>query len=122
MSAKNPRNPPVEGAGAGPGLRLYSARIEERRTAGHYLRGRNPGLPDASPFYSMLCYAVLMDGGFVRKKPGSRAAPLTADSIAAFICWLTAHNSLALHRLHRVCFYDAEPMKGKLQIPLQGES
>ena len=68
----------------------------------------------------MLCYAVLIDGGFVRKKLGSRAAPLDTDSVAAFVAWLTSHESLSAHRLHRIYFYDAEPMKGKLQIPLQG--
>src|SRR5690606_10386090 len=65
-------------------------------------------------------YAVLLDGGFVRKKLGSQAAPLSAESVEAFVHWLTAHASLAPHRLHRIYFYDAEPMKGKLQIPLQG--
>ncbi|MFA7666522.1 MAG: NYN domain-containing protein [Burkholderiaceae bacterium] len=69
----------------------------------------------------MLSYAVLIDGGFIRKKLGSRASPLTAQSVEAFISWLELHSALKPHRLHRVYFYDAEPMKGKLQTPLQGD-
>lgn len=68
----------------------------------------------------MLSYAVLVDGGFLRKKLGSKANPLTPESVEAFVTRLRAHDSLKDHRLHRIYFYDAEPMKGKLPIPLQG--
>lgn len=50
-----------------------------------------------------------MDGGFVRQKVGSTAAPLDAKRAGGLIDWIAGHSCLSGCRLHRVYFYDAAP-------------
>lgn len=65
-------------------------------------------------------YAILIDAGFLKRKIGSRQTPATADSIANFCNRLTARPELENFRLHRIYYYDAEPLAGKQLIPLSG--
>jgi hypothetical protein len=52
----------------------------------------------------VLRYAVLLDGGFVRRKLGTAAKPVTAHDVGALIASLSALPELAEMRLHRVYF------------------
>lgn len=68
----------------------------------------------------MVPFAILMDGGFVRQKVGSSSAPLDAKRVGELIDWIAKHPVLDGCRLHRVYFYDARPLDGAVQRPLQG--
>lgn len=68
----------------------------------------------------MRSYAILIDGGFVRKKLGSARAPLTAAMIEGLIRWIGKSQYLESHHLHRVYFYDARPLEGTVSVPLNG--
>lgn len=68
----------------------------------------------------MGCYAVLVDGGFIRRKLGSAANPMTASGFEAFLNALGGHAALADHKLHRVYFYDAAPLEITKAKPLSG--
>lgn len=70
----------------------------------------------------MSCYAVLVDGGFIRRKLGSAAHPMTAAALNAFLTALGSHAALADHKLHRVYFYDAAPLEALKEKPLAGGS
>jgi uncharacterized LabA/DUF88 family protein len=66
-------------------------------------------------------YAILLDGGFVRRKLGSMKEPATADSFKLLINGLGAIEPLCNMRLHRVYYYDATPLETEHQKPLGGE-
>ena len=68
----------------------------------------------------MSCYAVLVDGGFIRRKLGTAAHPMTAAALNAFLTALGSHAALADHKLHRVYFYDASPLEATKEKPLAG--
>lgn len=68
----------------------------------------------------MVPFAILMDGGFVRQKIGSTGAPLDARRVGGLIDWIGGHSRISGYRLHRVYFYDARPLDGSLEKPLQG--
>lgn len=68
----------------------------------------------------MSCYAVLVDGGFVKRRLGSEQQPLTAQILQEFLTALGAHEALARHSLHRVYFYDAAPLNEVKRRPLNG--
>lgn len=83
-----------------------------------------PRLPAATynkPHMS-LCYAVLVDGGFVKRKLGNAAHPMTSEVLGKFVDTLAAHPSLSSLRLHRIYFYDAAPLTQSVQKPLGGPS
>jgi len=65
-------------------------------------------------------YAILIDGGFVRRKLGSRLAPLDAGGIASFLNVLRSHEALSGMCLHRIYWYDAPPLSIKVRRPLAG--
>lgn len=67
-----------------------------------------------------LSYAVLVDGGFIRRRLGSQATPFSAQDFEQFAEALDAHPRLAGHHLHRIYFYDAVPLTGQKKKPLQG--
>ncbi|MGB7181458.1 MAG: hypothetical protein WBD51_05945 [Burkholderiaceae bacterium] len=71
---------------------------------------------------SMPTFAVLLDGGFVKRKLGSADSPFGADAASALCAWLKAHPLLADFRLHRIYFYDAKPLEGSKKKPLGGGS
>lgn len=67
-----------------------------------------------------ICYAILVDAGFVKRKLGSREKPMDADDFEKFIDRVTAHADLDGLRLHRVYVYDAAPLNEKVVKPLGG--
>lgn len=68
----------------------------------------------------MRSYAVLVDGGFIKRRLGTEEQPFTADDFASFLEQLRAHPSLQGCVLHRVYFYDAAPLNEKKRKPLNG--
>jgi uncharacterized LabA/DUF88 family protein len=68
----------------------------------------------------MPSYAVLVDGGFIRRRLGSQASPFAAKDFEQFAAALDAHSRLAGQALHRIYFYDAVPLTGQKTKPLQG--
>lgn len=67
-----------------------------------------------------LSYAMLLDGGFLRRKLGSAKSPATAHAIAEFTRSVQRLPCLAGMRLHRVYYYDAKPIDGVASVPLGG--
>ena len=65
-------------------------------------------------------YAVLMDGGFIRRKLGSQSRPMTALDVSRFLDRLKAHTALANLVLHRIYWYDAQPLESSARRPLRG--
>ncbi|MEJ0036480.1 MAG: NYN domain-containing protein [Gammaproteobacteria bacterium] len=65
-------------------------------------------------------YAVLIDGGFIKRKLGSRLQPMTISHVSTFLDRLKAHQALKGLRLHRVYWYDALPLQGSAWRPLRG--
>jgi len=67
-----------------------------------------------------ISYAMLLDGGFVRRKLSTANSPVDAAGIAAFTKAVTAFPCIAGMRLHRIYFYDAKPLEGRAMMPLGG--
>lgn len=65
-------------------------------------------------------YAILIDGGFVKHKLGSRAKPTTATQITELVTKIKQHECLSGHELHRVYYYDSRPLEDVVDRPLQG--
>ncbi len=73
----------------------------------------------------MRSYALLLDGGFVKRKLESK--PLTKmtveeaiESLSAFVAGLKTHAHLKDHLLHRGYWYDASPLSRSLTHTLYG--
>ena len=68
-------------------------------------------------------YAVLMDGGFIKKKLQQRNSHFpTVAEIEAEVQRIKINPHLAASTLLRVYFYDAPPAAGLLKNPLDGSS
>lgn len=67
-----------------------------------------------------LCYAVLLDAGFLKYQLGKPGHPIEAGDIEAFVERIKARPELAGMRLHRVYFYDSKPLEGSTTNPLDG--
>ncbi len=65
-------------------------------------------------------YAVLIDGGFIKRKLGSHAEPMTLAQVTVFIDRLKAHAALEGMVLHRIYWYDAPPLESSAKRPLKG--
>jgi uncharacterized LabA/DUF88 family protein len=65
-------------------------------------------------------FAILLDGGFLRRKLGTTRHPVDANRISAFTARVIALPCVAALRLHRIYFYDARPIEGVATIPLGG--
>jgi NYN domain len=65
-------------------------------------------------------YAVLIDAGFLKRKLGSQAHPLGLQGVCAFLARLRAHKAVSSLTLHRVYWYDAPPLEGRVVKPLLG--
>lgn len=64
-------------------------------------------------------YAVLVDGGFIKRKLQNRHKHFpTVAEIQTEVDRIKAHQLLAAHSLLRVYFYDAPPASGKLKNPI----
>lgn len=70
---------------------------------------------------NMGSFAVLVDGGFIKRRLGNPQTPFAAEDFSAFLSALCQHKTLAAHTLHRVYFYDAAPLMERRRKPLNGE-
>ena len=68
----------------------------------------------------MLSYAVLVDGGFVKRKLGSVVRPAGIVAIRELLRKISEADCLKGMRLHRVYYYDAKPLDGSEEKPLGG--
>jgi hypothetical protein len=55
----------------------------------------------------MLSYAILIDGGFAKRKLGSSRRPVTPQSFSDLVTVLQAKPALNEMRMHRVYHYDS---------------
>ena len=67
-------------------------------------------------------YAILLDAGFLKRRLGSSTDPVTAKRVVEFTETIAKRKELENHTLHRIYYYDAEPMKGIKPIPLTGSA
>lgn len=65
-------------------------------------------------------YAVLIDGGFVIRKLGTKAKPAQARQVQELVESICAHEALRSDRLHRAYFYYASPLTAEGEKPLRG--
>lgn len=65
-------------------------------------------------------YAILIDAGFIKRKIGSIDTPLTAKKVVEFTGKIKARDELKDLFLHRIFYYDAEPLTTKKPKPLTG--
>ena len=65
-------------------------------------------------------YAILLDGGFIRRKLGTRSKAADAAGIISFVTSVQRLSCVADMRLHRVYLYDAKPIEDVAKIPLGG--
>ena len=65
-------------------------------------------------------YAILIDGGFAKRKLGSAVRPATAQDFACLVQKLQATAPLDAMRLHRVYYYDSVPLETAHDKPLNG--
>jgi uncharacterized LabA/DUF88 family protein len=65
-------------------------------------------------------YAILIDAGFLKRKLGSQERPLSANRVVQFTNTLRERPELASAKLHRIYYYDAEPLQVKKPKPLTG--
>lgn len=67
-----------------------------------------------------LSYAMLLDGGFVRRKLSAPQHPVTEGSVGVLTSSVQAMECLSGMRLHRIYFYDARPLETSADVPLGG--
>lgn len=68
-------------------------------------------------------YAILVDGGFIKKKLSNRQKPIPSiDDIQAEFERIRNHSKLDGLSLLRIYFYDAPPATGKLTNPIDGSN
>lgn len=65
-------------------------------------------------------YAMLLDGGFLRRKLGTPQSPADAARISKFTAEASALPCLHGMRLHRIYFYDSRPLDTSQDKPLGG--
>jgi uncharacterized LabA/DUF88 family protein len=65
-------------------------------------------------------YALLLDGGFLRRKLGTPPRRVEATDISLFTTRVSALPYLVGMRLHRIYFYDSRPLESREQKPLGG--
>ncbi|MDR0672890.1 MAG: NYN domain-containing protein [Zoogloeaceae bacterium] len=65
-------------------------------------------------------YAILIDGGFVKRKIGSAKCPATSAGFKNLIDDIIALPELQAHHLHRAYYYDSAPLTSQEQKPLGG--
>lgn len=67
-----------------------------------------------------VCYAVLLDAGFLRYQLGKPGHPISAKEIETFVDKIKQRPELTGMRLHRIYFYDSKPLEGSDKNPLDG--
>jgi hypothetical protein len=65
-------------------------------------------------------YAILVDGGFVRRKLGTRTKPAGLEDLRQLPLRIGRHPALAGMWLHRTYYYDAQPLTQSVDRPLNG--
>ncbi|MBW8461291.1 NYN domain-containing protein [Acidovorax sp.] len=65
-------------------------------------------------------FAVLIDGGFAKRKLGNAKTPATADDFQRLVGAICATSELENMRLHRVYYYDSVPLESTEKKPLNG--
>ncbi len=65
-------------------------------------------------------FAILLDAGFLKRKLGSKNNPVTTNQVVEFTKTIAKRKEFEAYTLHRIYYYDAEPMAGKKPIPLTG--
>ena len=65
-------------------------------------------------------YAILIDGGFAKRKLGTSIVPATANDFQNLIVALQAQPELQGSLLHRVYYYDSTPLLSAHAKPLNG--
>ncbi len=65
-------------------------------------------------------FAILIDGGFAKRKLGNAKTPATADDFKRLVDAITDEPALEHMRLHRVYYYDSVPLESTEAKPLQG--
>ena len=65
-------------------------------------------------------FAILIDAGFIKKKLGSQENPMTTQQVVDFTDKIIARPELSNYELHRIYYYDAEPMATSKPKPLTG--
>jgi uncharacterized LabA/DUF88 family protein len=68
----------------------------------------------------MLHYAILIDGGYAKRKLGTAKAPAKAEHFVNLINALQGQAALSGMRLHRVYYYDSVPLESAHTRPLGG--
>lgn len=71
------------------------------------------------PHNSRKKYAILLDGGFLKRKLGSKNSPASAVDIANFTDKIQQDDRLKELELYRIYYYDAPPFSGKRSKPLR---
>jgi uncharacterized LabA/DUF88 family protein len=67
-----------------------------------------------------ISYAMLLDGGFLRRKLGTPKQPVDAAAISTFTTQAAASPCLSGMRLHRIYFYDSRPLETSEEKPWGG--
>lgn len=67
-----------------------------------------------------LCYALLLDAGFLKYQLGTRDKPIGAEEVEAFVQKVAALPELKGVRLHRIYVYDSRPLDGTTINPCDG--
>ena len=65
-------------------------------------------------------YAILIDGGYAKRKLGQPPNFATAEDFRALIDAICAHPALSGLRLHRAYYYDSQPLESAHDKPLGG--
>jgi uncharacterized LabA/DUF88 family protein len=65
-------------------------------------------------------YAILIDGGFAKRKLGSAKQPASSGDFKKLIDEIGQHPALQGCHLHRVYYYDSWPLKSSEKKPLGG--
>lgn len=68
----------------------------------------------------MRSFAILIDGGFVKRKLGSPKSPAGIAAIRSFLGRIQQADALRGLHLHRIYFYDAQPLTDVETKPLRG--
>ena len=67
-------------------------------------------------------YAILIDGGFAKRKIGSAKSPACAADFQAMIERIAAHSALQGCRLHRTYYYDSVPLETVEKNPISAST
>ncbi|MFN9471055.1 NYN domain-containing protein [Acidovorax sp.] len=65
-------------------------------------------------------FAILIDGGFAKRKLGNAKTPAAADDFKRLITAIVEDSALEHMRLHRVYYYDSVPLESTEKKPLNG--